>query len=100
MSINRTPAYEKLRAELAEQLNDPAWSYAPRWRKRVGLPRMTAETVALEADGLLHSISLSTFRNQSEIREQLQRAREAVCVLTDAIAKDNWRRFEGGPDGR
>ena len=100
MSINRTTAYEKLRAAEAEQLNDLTWTYAPRWRSRVGLPRLTAGAAALEADGLLRSINPSTFRNQPEIREQLERAREVVSELARAIAQDNWRRFEGDADGR
>lgn len=95
MSINRSTAYEKLREAEAEQLNDATWSYAPRWRSRVGLPRLTAGAAALEAGGLLRSINTSTYRNQPEIREQLERAREAASELARAIAQDNWRRFEG-----
>lgn len=71
--------------------------HAPKWRNRVGMPRLIAQEALSEASGLLRSINGGVFRNDPEMREQLREAIVAVNAITMSLHRDNWRRFEGGP---
>lgn len=68
---------------------------APKWRNRVGLPRLIAESAMFEALGLLRSINRGIFRNDPEMREQYDVAMEALDDLAAEFSRQNWRRFEG-----
>lgn len=89
----RTDSYNRLRNEIDSQLSNPGWSYAPQWRNRVGVPRMTAESALLEASALIRSINMGTFRNDPEGRERVLEASEAVSEAAQTVVRENWRRF-------
>lgn len=93
--MSQSTRYRQLKDETATAYYDPRWTYARRWRARVGLPRLTAEAAATEASSLLRSINLSTHRNEPELRELLEDAREAASEYAVAAARANWARFEG-----
>jgi hypothetical protein len=102
--MSTSKRYNELRAEIvAEYKTEPAdprnqywWThFAPLWRNRVGVPRLTAEAASAEANGLLGSINLSTFRNDPDLWNKLLDAREAVGEFTQALGVDNYRRFLG-----
>lgn len=69
---------------------------APKWRNRVGLPRLIAEAAMLEALGTLRSINRGIFRNDPEMRECYDAALDALNDLAGEFARQNWRRFQGG----
>lgn len=101
--MNKSKRYLELRSEVITQYVEPPagdsrqrwWKkYAPKWRNRVGIPRLTAENALLEASGLLRSINPSMFRNDPDLWNKLLDARDAVNELSQAVGVDNWRRFE------
>lgn len=103
--MNTSSRYNAIRDEVVEQFQSPptnpneaTWwqKFAPRWRNRVGIPRLTAENVAIEASGLLRSIHPATFRNDPELTQKLAAAVNAVTDLSLTLGQDNWQRFEGG----
>lgn len=101
--------YDALRREVEEEYsstprpNDRAYTaawrkrYGSRWRNRVGIPRLTAETAALRALGLLNSTNLATFRNDPDLAELLIAARQALDEYASALTLDNWDRFSNPP---
>lgn len=102
--MNTSKRYDELRDKTVTDFTiaptDPGdnhwWQkYAPKWRRRVGIPRLTAESAIAEADGLLGSISLGIFRNDPEMLDKLLDARNAVRELSRAISLENWERFGG-----
>ena len=62
---------------------------------RVGLVRLTATGAASDALYLLRSINRSTYRNEPEIAELLDVAREAMTELYQAQVDADWQRFNG-----
>lgn len=95
MARSRSAAYQVLKDRVATDLATPGWTYGRRWAHRVGLVRLTAESVALGATQMLDDINLSTHRNDPELAALLLAAREATAAYATAVARDNWRRFEG-----
>lgn len=102
MSTSRR--YDELRKELVAQYvagdvgaGSEHWlkHYAPKWRNRVGIPRLAAEAAIIEAIGLLGSIHPATFRSDPDLLNKLLDARDAVSELSEALGVDNWERFEG-----
>lgn len=70
--------------------------FAPKWRNRVGLPRLIAENVTVDALGTFRSINRGIFRDPEE-RERYDRALEALQDFSVEFAQENWRRFENAP---
>jgi hypothetical protein len=95
MVRQRSERYMAIRGGLVEQLNDRTWRpWGPRWRNRVGLQRMTAAEVGFEAARLLGDVNLSTHRDDAELRELLEQAREAASAYASAVSRDNWDRLQ------
>lgn len=69
--------------------------FAPKWRNRVGIPRLTAEAALFESLGLLRSINRGVFRGDEEMQERYDNAITALDELATEFASQNWRRFEG-----
>lgn len=67
---------------------------APRWRSRVGLPKLVAEQALIEADSLVRSINRNVYRGDPEMREKHDAAMEALNELTTTFIRKNWERFE------
>lgn len=105
MTINRSRLYEKLADETFDEYmvepTHPRTRYwfkkiAPKWRNRVGLPRLTAERAFFEAAGLLRSVNPGLFRNESEEMKRLYGAAvNAAQELAGEFSRENWQRFEG-----
>lgn len=93
MARQRSRRYFEIRDGQAEQLADPTWAWAPKWRNRVGLQRMTASEVAFEATSLLGDVNLSTHRDDAELAGLLEAARAAVFDYAVAVSGDNWDRL-------
>ena len=105
MAINRSVRFEQIRDETFDQYVSPPkdernryWftHYAPMWRNRVGIARLTADAASLEAVSLLRSINPGLFRNDPETLALLHTAQEAAAELATAMARDSWRRFQAG----
>lgn len=95
MARHRSEGYQRIRDRVATDLYDKTWKpWGARWRNRVGLPRMTAESVAAEAHTLLHDINLSTHRDDPTLEALLENARAAVGDYYGAVVRDNWDRLE------
>lgn len=95
MARKRSEAYKRIRDRVASDLYDKSWKpWGARWRNRVGLPRMTAEAVAAEADTLLHDINMSTHRGDPGLEGLLEAARVAVNDYYGAVVRDNWDRVQ------
>lgn len=104
MTINRSARYNQIHDEVWDQYitkpEDPRdhewWKHiAPRWRNRVGFPRLVADQVSGEAAGLLRSINPGLFRNDPDMLELLRAAQEAAQEFSNAMGRDSWRRFQG-----
>ena len=67
---------------------------APRWRSRVGLPKLVAEQALIEADSLVRSVNRNVYRGDPEMREKHDAAMEALNELTTTFIRKNWERFE------
>ena len=67
---------------------------APRWRSRVGLPKLVAEQALIEADSLVRSVNRNVYRGDPETREKHDAAMEALNELTTTFMRKNWERFE------
>ena len=97
MSKHRSTLFNDLKGQTASDYADTRWLSSKRWLRRVGLTRLVAERAANEASGLFQSIHLSIHRNEPDLRKLLEVAREAADAYTEALMRDNWRRFEGRP---
>lgn len=98
--MSTSTRYREIREEVVKQFSPQDKSpwylrFGRLWLRRVGIPRLTAEQVAIEAAGLLRSIHPSTFRNDPAAHELLLVARNAVIDLGVAIGTENWKRFKG-----
>lgn len=69
---------------------------APKWRNRVGMPRLIAENATVDAIGTFRSINRGIFRDPAE-RERYDRALEALQEFSVEFAQENWRRFNSPP---
>ncbi len=67
---------------------------APRWRNRVGLPKLVAAQALIEADSLVRSVNRNVYRRDPEMREKHDAAMEALNELTTTFMRKNWERFE------
>jgi hypothetical protein len=102
---NRSRRYDEIAAETVNDYSkkvptDPKWTewdrrIAPKWRSRVGLPRLIAESVMFECLGLLRSINRGIFRNDPEGAAKYDRALACLDDLAGSFARTNWRRFDG-----
>lgn len=104
MAIHRTARYQDIHDKTWDQFMTPPederdahwWSkYAPKWRNRVGLPRLVADAASGEAAGLLRSINPGLFRSDPEMLALLRDAQEAVSAFSNALGRDSWHRFQG-----
>lgn len=104
MPINRSKRYEQIHDEVWDDYKAPPkhehdvyWSknYAPKWRNRVGIPRLVAERVFFEAASLLRSVNASLFRNDPEMQRLFGAAINSVTELAQEFSRQNWERFEG-----
>ena len=92
----RSAAYQAVKDKVAQEYRPgSAWPAARRWLSRVGLVRLTATGAAGDALSLLRSINRSTYRNEPEIAELLDVAREAMTELYQAQVDADWQRFNG-----
>ncbi|RBO72831.1 hypothetical protein [Microbacterium sp. H6] len=107
MSINRSSRYEEIHDKTHEQFftqpqnpTEAHWwkKYAPMWRNRVGLARLTADAASGEAAGLLRSINPGLFRTDPETLQLLREAQEAATAFSAAMERESWRRFKGETD--
>lgn len=107
MTIGRSKRYEEIHEKTHELFYiaperefDRHWwkEYAPKWRNRVGLPRLVADAASGEASGLLRSINPGLFRNEPALLKLLRAAQDAASEFSAAIGKDSWRRFEAKRD--
>lgn len=87
-------SFRRVRDHVYTQYTDPGFSAAKRWVRRLGWPRLIAEGAANEAGNLLKGINLSIHRNEPELHELLDAAREATNAYTTALFQENWRRFD------
>lgn len=101
----RSPRYVELEERVKSQFwVRPAddrelhwWNWiAPKWRNRVGLPRLVAEEAFFEALSTVRSVNRGVFRNDPEGRERFDAAVAALDELAGEFARENWRRFQGG----
>lgn len=67
---------------------------APRWRSRVGLPKLVVEQALIEADSLVRSVNRNVYRGDPEMREKHDAAMVALNELTTTFVRKNWERFE------
>lgn len=104
MSIHRSARYEEIHDTTWDQFVNPPeeerdahwWrQYAPKWRNRVGLPRLVADAASGEASGLLQSINPGLFRNDPGMLALLRDAQAAVSAFSTAMGQDSWQRFDG-----
>ncbi|WP_420112738.1 hypothetical protein [Pseudactinotalea sp.] len=104
MSIKRSTRYEQIHDEVWDQyvtkpdnLRDMYWwlEVAPKWRNRVGIPRLVANQASSEAVELLRSINPGMFRNDPDMLKLLRTAQEATQAFSNALGADSWRRFQG-----
>lgn len=102
--MDRSEGYKRIAERVTEQFtvapeeaNESIWwrRYAPKWRNRVGLPRLIADEAMGEALGLLRSINRGIFRDDPAMREQYDTALWALSDLAGEFARENWRSFEG-----
>lgn len=107
MTISRSARFMKLRDEITSEYKTPPadprdlywWkNFAPKWRNRVGLPRLTAERAFSEAAGLLRSVNSGIFRNDPEMEKLFAVALNGVKELSQEFGRQNWERFEGKTD--
>lgn len=95
MVKERTGLFRQMEDHVVTEYTDTKWPSAKRWRARIGIPRLTAERASSEAMGLLNSVTMSIHRNEPELHDLLEAAREATTAYNIALMRDNWRRFEG-----
>jgi hypothetical protein len=99
MTMHRSDRFKEI-AEQTEReytkVPTESWfrSIAPKWRNRVGLPRLIAENVTIDAIGTFRSINRGIFRDPGE-RERYDRALEALTEFSVEFSRENWCRFEG-----
>ncbi|QOC24817.1 hypothetical protein IC744_16270 [Microbacterium hominis] len=102
MSRYRTDRYRQIAKQTEADYNSHAgdvrtggWFqlYAPKWRNRVGMPRLIAESVTVDALGSFRSINRGIFRDRDE-RARYDRALSALEEFSVEFAAENWRRFE------
>lgn len=91
---------EQVRSEYTEPPADPMlkhWfkEHAPKWRNRVGIPRLIAESAMVESVSTLRSINRGIFRNDPEMRDRYDAAVEALSDLANEFSGQNWERFQG-----
>lgn len=111
MTLHRSKAYDRIHDETWEQYKpnveelrgreyDRHWLkvFAPKWRNRVGMPRLIAEAVLAEASGLVRSINPGLFRNDYDTLMRFHSLRDQLSEFHVDFARENWRRFEGGGD--
>ena len=107
MSINRSSRYQEIHDRVWDQYMTPPendrdehwWrKYAPKWRNRVGLPRLVAEEAVLEASSLLRSLNPGLFRNDPDMQLLFGAALNAAEEFARELARQNWERFEGKED--
>ncbi|MDR6868956.1 hypothetical protein J2Y69_003582 [Microbacterium resistens] len=105
MTINRSKAYDRIHDETWEQYkpsdgairaSEEHWLkvYAPKWRNRVGMPRLIAEGALSEVSGLLRSINPSLFRSDEDLLARFYRLRDEVTEFSSDFSRENWRRYE------
>lgn len=108
MTIHRSSRYAEIADRVIETYVMPPtnerevrWfkEYAPAWRNRVGIPRLTAEDVFVEASSLLRSVNPGIFRNDPEMQLLFEAAVNAVEELSQEFGRQNWKRFEGEQEG-
>ena len=68
----------------------------PKWRNRVGMPRLIAENATVDAFGTFRSINRGIFRDPAE-RARYDRALAALEEFSVKFAEENWRRFNAPP---
>lgn len=107
MSISRSKLYDQIHDETYEAYSrlpvegehpmETKWrkTYGAKWRNRVGIPRLVADSAASAALALLRSINPGLFRNDPEMLERLRAAQDAAQEFAVELGRENWRRFEG-----
>lgn len=102
--MQRSEAFKRIAEQtITEYVNPPTnrWSkhwfknIAPKWRNRVGIPRLTAESALFESLGLLRSINRGVFHGDEEMQDLYDGALSTLDALTTEFARQNWRRFSG-----
>lgn len=100
----KSKTYEAITEHVTEEFTRPPknpmmrrWfkTHAPKWRNRVGLPRLIAEAAMIEASGTLRSINRGIFRNDPQMRDRYDDALDALEELATEFSRQNWNRFEG-----
>lgn len=100
--MNTSKRYDEIREETNIAFSPPEnerdlywWRKAGRrWRRTVGLPKLTAEGVLIEAASLLRSISLNTFNDRPDQRAELLRLRDEVSDLATMVVRENWQAYQ------
>lgn len=104
--MHRSTLYDQIAERVRTEYTVPptaAWSrhwfnnIAPRWRARVGIPRLTAEVALIEASALVRSINRRVFPAGTAQREAYDTALDAIAEVAALVARENWRRFETPP---
>lgn len=104
MSINRSKRYNEIHDETWDQYRTPPagqrdWHWwrkvAPKWRNRVGMPRLVAENALFEASAVVQSINPGLFRNDYETLMRFHRLRAELQEFSADFARQNWERFKG-----
>jgi hypothetical protein len=104
MSINRSKRYNEIHDETWDQyrtppadVRDSGWwkKIAPKWRNRVGMPRLVAENALFEASGVVRSINRGLFRSDPETDERFVALCNELQEFAADFARENWNRFEG-----
>lgn len=106
MTLHRSRAYDRIHDETWAQYGpnaeaeepDRYWlkMIAPKWRNRVGMPRLITEAVLAEASGLVRSINAALFRNDPDMLERFLELRDRISEFYTDFARENWRRFDAG----
>lgn len=94
-SVSPAQLYEQMRAETVEDYRNPKWAAGRRWLRRVGVPKLTAQSTAWFAAQLLKTISRRLYRNEPELDALLIAAREAAAKYYREASHSGWRRFKG-----